>query len=477
MPPVRRKPHESTLHGASELSARSAEDPPADLALALVWSADEPERVGEVVLLPGSAGMAFTLGRSTDPADDGTLPLTLRRLRPGTSEDRGPFESARVSRWQLRLTPLDATSLTVEVVGRNHMRVNGRPLAQASLGLGDLVEVVDRFSLLVTSRPRLWSHARGSVDFAFGQADPDGIVGESPAAWSLREQLGFIGPLDDHVLVSGQSGVGKELAIQALHARSRRAAHPVVARNAATLPDNVLDAELFGNLRNYPNLGTPDRGGLVHQADQSSLFLDAVGELSHAQQARLLRVMDSGEYQRLGESFTRTSRLRLLAATNRELTQLKQDVLARFTHHLRLPGLGSRRDDIPLLARHLVLKFAAENPAQVDRFIRDGEPRFAPRLLAALIHRDYTGHTRELGELLWRSIAASKGATIEAPPGLDHTPPAPPAPASVAVADLTREQIVDALTRCDGVRARAWQALGLRSRDQLKRLMKHHGIT
>src|SRR5205807_1302663 len=124
-------------------------------------------------------------------------------------------------------------------------------------------------------------------------------------------------------------GCGKELVAQGIHALSSRRARKIVSRNAATFPDTLVDAELFGNAPNYPNQGMPERAGLIGEADGSTLFLDELGELPEALQTRLLRVLDSGEYQRLGDSRRRSASFRFVAATHRSLEKLREDVAAR----------------------------------------------------------------------------------------------------------------------------------------------------
>src|SRR5690348_15490748 len=126
-----------------------------------------------------------------------------------------------------------------------------------------------------------------------------------------------------HVLLTGASGTGKELAARAIHALSKRSGQRLVARNAATLPESLIDAELFGNAKNYPNPGMAERAGLVGQADGSTLFLDEIAELPSSSQAHLLRVLDDGEYHRLGDGLARRSDFRLVAATNRDVSSLK----------------------------------------------------------------------------------------------------------------------------------------------------------
>jgi transcriptional regulator with AAA-type ATPase domain len=479
----RGQPNESTLAETAETDAHAL--PTAQRtapALVVLWSQDEPERVGEVVVLPPTArGMSFTLGRAVEAHEDGSLPLTLRRLRPFAGEERGPFQSPRVSRWQLRVAVERGEELTVEGIGKGELRVNEHATRGAAVVTpGDTVEVVGRFMLLVTRRPLDWPRAGAWDDeFAFGAADRHGIVGESPAAWRLRQQIAFLAAREGHVLVAGPSGAGKELVVRAIHAASPRAGRPLIARNAATIPARLSDAELFGNLKDYPSPGAPDRSGLFGEADGSALFLDEVGELSETLQASLLRVLDSGEYQRLGDTRMRSADVRVLAATNRELGELKPDFLARFAHRVHVPGFAERPEDVVLVARHLLRGFAARDPALAERFFAGGAPNLSPRLVGALVRHRFTTETRELAEVLWRSIAASPGRQLEPPPDFVVRSLPPPAPATETTdpRELTREQIVAALARVGGVRDRAWRELGLRSRDQLKRLLKKHNIT
>src|SRR5262249_13648433 len=150
--------------------------------------------------------------------------------------------------------------------------------------------------LLCVRRPA-WITGTPTVrEFSFGDVDEHGLVGESPAIWELRARIAFIGPRPGHVFIHGESGAGKELVARAIHASSPRAVRPLVARNAATIPEGLIDAELFGNLRNYPHAGMAERPGLIGEADGGTLFLDELAELPVPLQAHLLRVLDGGEY-------------------------------------------------------------------------------------------------------------------------------------------------------------------------------------
>ncbi len=300
---------------------------------------------------------------------------------------------------------------------------------------------------------------------AFGQADGSGMVGESAAAWRLREDLAFVGPRHGYALLLGPSGAGKELAARAVHAGRG----PWLARNAVTIPESLADAELFGNVKDYPNPGMPDRRGLVGEADGGALMLDEVGDLPEPVQARLLRLLDDGEYQRLGEARPRRSSVRLIGATHRAPESLKHDLLARFRHQVHVPGLGARREDVPLLARHL-LRQARREDALVDRFFVGDEPRLAQGFVEALLLRDWHTHARELDRLLWDAIRHSRGEV------LDGILPAavPPAARDGAVPDA--KAVAPALAACGGNGSQAWQQLGLRNRDQLRRLVRKYGL-
>jgi transcriptional regulator with AAA-type ATPase domain len=462
-------PGDSTVSGSSIPAPVSGAPEPMLPVLVLVWSQEEPERVGELVCPLRSHGLEFTLGRAVDPDESGAFPLTFARLRPFSRDDTGPLRASRVSRRQLRVRLASDDGFVVERDASAVLRVNGHPVQSAAVRPGDLVEVERRFSLLVATRPRSWprrDRPAGLVAFTFGQADPDGIVGESTAAWSLRERLLALAARDEHVLIHGPSGCGKELVARALHVRSRRGAAAWVARNAATVPESLIDAELFGNLKNYPNPGMPERPGLVGSANGSTLFLDEIGELPIAVQAHLLRVLDQGEYQRLGEAVARRADMRVVAATNRDPAQLKHDLLARFEHRLSIPGLDERRDDIPLLAQELV---------RTRTRVGGTPPRIGADLVHALVSRAFTTHMRELSEILLRSLTAESGPSLCPPPDV-VAPPRPPPLETTDPELLTREQVLAALEGCGQVREQAWRALGLRNRYQFKRLLRRLAI-
>jgi len=434
--------------------------------LVVLW-AEDPARMGEVAFVRGPT----IVGRGPARDDDPHPRASWVEQRPGRIDHRGPLASRRLSRVQLCATP-GRTSLGVENLGRADMRCNGIGGTKVEARPGDVLMFEDALVLQVDRRPAALPEA--PCAFPFGTPDPDGLVGESVAAWALRERLVFVGVRSEPALLTGETGSGKEVAARALHRASAVGTRPWVSRSAATLPEGLIDAELFGTTRNYPNAGMPDRPGLVGQADGTTLFLDEIGELPTATQAHLLRVLDSGEYTRLGEARPRTSRFRMLAATNRDVSTLKHDLAARFTLRVEVPGLTRRVADIPLLTRHIVKAVAHDDPLLADRFLDDaGEPRVAPSLVEALALHRWTSHVRELHRLLLQSLETSTGRFLDLTPqvagGLTSR-------VKVDPADLSAAQVKEALAAVGGNRSQAWKRLGLQSRDQLYRLLKRHGI-
>jgi two-component system nitrogen regulation response regulator GlnG/two-component system response regulator HydG len=312
----------------------------------------------------------------------------------------------------------------------------------------------------------------------FGSPDRTGVLGESEPLWALRERIAFIAQADAPALLLGASGTGKELAAGAIHALSQRSARPLVARNAATIPATLIDAELFGHAKNYPNQGMPERSGLIGQANGGTLFLDELAELGHDLQAHLLRVLDArGEYQRLGEATTRTSDFRMIGATNRDESAVKHDLLARLTLRAKLPTLEERRDDVPLLIQHLLFRAAKRSPVLAERFIGewDRKPfaRVDPALVDHLLHRSLDANVRELDGILWRAMAGSPGNVVV----LSDEVAAEFAPrAARPPSELTASQVRECVESEKGNLEGAAKKLGLKNRFALRRLMKKLGV-
>ncbi len=192
-------------------------------------------------------------------------------------------------------------------------------------------------------------------------------------AWNLREQIASAAQAKvQKILVPGESGTGKEATANAIHRLSKRASGPFVSRNAASFAMSVVDAELFGHPANFPSAGTPERKGLFDQADGGTLFFDEVADCSPEVQARLLRVLDKGEYQRVSESIARRVDIRFVGATNLDERTLRNELFGRFERIVRVPPLRQRREDIPLLIRHWVLRRVEGDADLTSRYLQPG---------------------------------------------------------------------------------------------------------
>ena len=453
---------------------------PESLALAIVWSPGETGRVGEVCIVPPAGGdTGFFLGRGPAASSDPGPRLDFARNRAGIVEPRPPLASPKISRIQLRIESNGIESLSVERLGRCPLAHNGRAVEAAVMVPGDTL-ALGRELLLLCLRRGAWVHSLDSevLLVPFGREDRHGLVGESPAAWELRRRIAFIAPRSDHVLIFGESGTGKELVARAIHAGSSRRQAAFVARNAATFPEGLVDAELFGHARNYPNAGMPERQGLVGEAAGATLFLDEIAELSEAMQTHLLRVLDRGEYQQLGESKLRVSDFRLIAATNGP-SRLREDFAARLKLSLETPTLNERPEDVPLLVVHLLRRIAASNPDVRTRLFPggdlDAEPSVATGFIDSLVRRRYRTNVRELEALLWEALREGPERTLDVPQAARLPVSARPSkpPRSKLPSASTLE---GALLDNDWNLEQTWRALGLSSRHALARLMAKHGL-
>ncbi len=480
---------ETTVSVAGEPLASGHDEAGGVPALVIAWSAEEPARVGEVAF-PGALGEALVLGRGDGGEKDR---VHFVRQRPGEVALTPPLESRAISRRQLVLRRF-AAGIEVERVGRCAMAVNGAVVDRAALTPGDCLLLRGQMLLLCVTRPRIFpacEYFPAKSVGPFGEPDHLGMLGESPAMWALRDRIACAAKDSGHVLLRGESGTGKELAARAIHALSARAGKPFVARNAATLPAGLVDAELFGNLKNYPNPGMPERPGLVGQAHRGVLFLDEIGELPQDLHAHLLRVLDDdGEYQRLGEASPRRSDVRIVGATNRPIGALKHDLAARLRVRVALSPLRDRREDIPLLVRHVVLRAAERSPEVAGRFVSGGarrEVRVTAGLIELLLRGSFRTNVRELDAILWQAMSESRGDTLdlrelpEEEAGGDDAAPRPARPGArkekaPPVREPTADDIRASLAGADNNVRRAAEALGLPSRYALYRLLRKHGI-
>ena len=307
-----------------------------------------------------------------------------------------------------------------------------------------------------------------------GEGAPE-LIAYSKAMQPVLEVIDRVGPSDANVLVVGEHGTGKEVIARWLHAVSDRAKKPLVAVNAGGFSEGVFESELFGHVRGAFTDAKGDRVGCFELADTGTLFLDEIANVRPQQQAKLLRVLETGEIQRVGSSKIRSVDVRVLSATNANLAEavargeFREDLLYRLnTVEIRLPPLRDRREDILPLARH----FLAKQAARYGRPLED----FSQAARDALLAHAWPGNVRELQHSVERSVLMARGSRIEASDlGLRRRQDGSAPMDELTLEEAERLLIEKALERYQGNVSRAAEALGL-SRSALYRRLQRHEI-
>jgi DNA-binding NtrC family response regulator len=280
------------------------------------------------------------------------------------------------------------------------------------------------------------------------------LIGTSPAMLELYKQLAQVAPTDATVLITGESGSGKELVARTIHERSRRAARPFVALNCASLSESLLESELFGHERGAFTGAAGSHRGLFEAAEGGTIFLDEVGDVPAKMQAQLLRVLQEGEVRRVGGSSTIKVDVRVISATNRDLSvdaadgRMRTDLFYRLNVvALRVPALRDRGEDLTTLTQHVVARHAA--------LLGRPEPRVSDEAMQAIRGYAWPGNVRELENALARAVAMSQRGIIL--PG--DLPPL----TSSAVA--TRSAVID----------HGWPTLDILQRRYIDKVLEHTG--
>jgi DNA-binding NtrC family response regulator len=306
---------------------------------------------------------------------------------------------------------------------------------------------------------------------------PD-IIADSAPMKSVLKLVERIGPADANILITGENGAGKGVIARALHTASARSAKPLVSLNAGALAEGVFESELFGHVRGAFTDAKADRVGRFELADGGTLFLDEIANVPLNLQPKLLRVLETGEFERVGSSKTRKVDVRLLSATNADLNvevaqgRFRQDLLFRLnTVEIHLPPLRERREDIPALAEHFLRQHS-------ERY-RRGIMGFTPQALDALREHAWPGNVRELDHVVERALLMSSSNLVTAfDLALQSTPEARLSSSleEMSLEDAERLLITKALARFEGNANRAAEALGL-SRSALYRRLQKYGLS
>jgi two-component system response regulator HydG len=319
--------------------------------------------------------------------------------------------------------------------------------------------------------------------------DWQNIIGRSPAMKALIDMAAMVAPSEATVLISGQSGTGKELIARAIHFNSGRREKPFIIVNCAALAENLLESELFGHEKGAFTGADRRREGRFRQAHAGTLFLDEIGETSPAMQAKLLRAIQEKEFQRVGGDETLRVDVRILAATNRDLKtevdrdNFREDLFYRLNVvTLEVPPLKTRQNDIPLLAQRFMTHFAAKNRKTVKGF--------TPRAMDMLLRHAWPGNVRELENAVERAVILLTGdfiserelpLSIAPAPGADpHAEAAgtlnfPGTGGSQSLEEIEKEAILATLSATGGNKSETARRLGI-NRKTLHTKLKRYGL-
>lgn len=308
------------------------------------------------------------------------------------------------------------------------------------------------------------------------------LLGKSARIQNVAKLISKIANTDLSVLITGESGTGKELASTAIHYASDRVNHKFVAINCAAFPDTLLESELFGYEKGAFTDARTAKAGKIEEADKGTLFLDEIGDMKPSMQAKLLRVLEEREFQRLGSNKSQHVDIRVISATNRDLKSALEDGSFRPDLYYRLnavnivmPSLREIREDIPILAN----RFAKDFSDRLNRNIM----RISDEAMAALQRYNWPGNVRELANALRRAVALCDGPEInkyDLPPHIVMEEPSenissPVKQKSLVLADIERDHIMNVLQIAKGNKSLAANMLGIH-RDTLLRKLKRYGI-
>jgi two-component system NtrC family response regulator/two-component system response regulator HydG len=319
-----------------------------------------------------------------------------------------------------------------------------------------------------------------------------GLVGDSPAMRRVLAQIALVGPTRTTVLLTGETGTGKERLAEALHEASPRQSGPFVAVNCAALTETILESELFGHEKGAFSGAHARREGRFKMADGGTIFLDEIGEISPAIQVKLLRVLQQRQFQRVGGNETISVDVRIIAATNRDLADMVASKTFRADLYYRLnvmalevPPLRARRDDLPLLVEHILPRLALE--------LGRPEPEVTPEAMRLLAAHHWPGNVRELENVLERALVLAQGKDIGEQvlsPQLTPREPLPLPPPSAAspikdvpqvpgasFAEIERHAIIATYEACGRSPRRTAEILGLSPRTVHYRLREYRGET
>jgi len=379
------------------------------------------------------------------------------------------------------LTAHDSLNNAIESIKRGAFHFISKPYAPEEL-LSLVEQALEKRSLLQETQAlrEKAEQLEKRLELAETRLAP---VFKSKVMQEMEELIGAMAPSDANVLITGESGVGKEVVANVIHSKSRRAGKPLVKLNCAAFPQTMIESELFGYVKGAFTGAMNDFPGMIAEARSGTLFLDEISEMPADLQTRFLRVLQEREYRSLGSTRMLKADFRVITATNRPIAQalaenrLRSDLYYRInTFQIEVPPLRERKEDIPPLVNTFVQRFAKQ--------LGKAEPTIAPEAFQKLLDYSWPGNVRELQNAIEYAVVLARNdiigikelpTEIQLPPAL-QTSPAPVRRSGVAsLDDMERETILQALTQTHGNKKKAAELLGIQ-RPTLYNKMKRYAI-
>jgi DNA-binding NtrC family response regulator len=380
------------------------------------------------------------------------------------------------------LTAHDTLSNAIESIKRGAYHFISKPYASEEL-LSLMNRALEKQSLLRETEElrQKTQQLEKRLEIAETRSAP---IFQSKAMQQIEELVNAMAPSEANVLITGESGVGKEVVANLIHARSRRAEKSIVKLNCAAFPQTLIEGELFGYMKGAFTGATNDFPGMIAEASGGTLFLDEISEMPADLQTRFLRVLQEREFRSLGSTRTLKADFRLIAATNRPVAQalsenrLRTDLYYRLnTFQIEVPALRERKEDIPPLVALFVKQFAQQ--------LGKSEPAIAPDAFQKLVDYSWPGNVRELQNAMEYAVVLARQdligvkelpAEVQLPAALQRTERSAAAPQGVqSLDDVERATILQALAQCHGNKKKAAQLLGIQ-RPTLYNKMKRFAI-
>jgi DNA-binding NtrC family response regulator len=438
---------------------------------------DQPDVLEALRLLLKAEGYLIDTAKSptsvmkaVEQRDYALALIDLNYTRDTTSGTEGLDLLAKLQQADATLPVVVMTAWASVEVAVEAMRRGAKDFVTKPWDNPRLVSIVKN-QIELASAVRAYQRLEQENQILRGKGGPN-LIAQSAAMRPVLDVISRVGPSDANVLITGENGTGKGVVAQALHHVSVRAGKPFISVNMGGLPEGVFESELFGHVRGAFTDAKTDRAGRFELADGGTLFLDEIGNIPMSQQAKILRVLETGELERVGSSRTYRVNVRLVSATNADLQtevaagKFRQDLLFRLnTIHIHLPPLRERREDIPLLAQHFL-------KAHVERY-RKPITGFEEGALEAMRDYAWPGNVRELDHAVERGVLMAQTKLVRAPDLGLNAGNAAPRLEDMSLEEVEAFLIKKTLARCDGNARQAAEQLGLSRSAFYRRLERY----